>query len=198
MQARLTEPDVWVFGYGSLIWRPSFPFVERRKAWVRGFARRLWQGSDDHRGVPGALGRVATLVEDPNARVLGVAFRIAARDAEDVLAHLDHREKNGYQRHEVALLDEHGDAFANGVLFLAGPTNANFLGDAPLSDIATQIAHAVGPSGTNVEYVVELARALRALGEPDVHVEQIVEAVAERPTSGDGDAPGSIRYLDGS
>ena len=98
--------DAWVFGYGSLIWRPSFPFVERRRASIVGFARRLWQGSDDHRGVPGALGRVVTLVPMPGARCVGVAFRIAAPEVESVLAHLDHREKNGYERHHV---DLHGD-----------------------------------------------------------------------------------------
>ncbi len=174
--------DVWVFGYGSLIWRPSFPFVERRKTWVRGFARRLWQGSDDHRGVPGALGRVATLIAAPDARVFGVAFRIDARDVAEVLAHLDHREQNGYERHEVDLLDEQGDAFARGVLFLAGEHNENFLGPAPLSALVAQIASAVGPSGTNVEYVVELARALRELGQPDDHVDEIAAALVPTRT----------------
>jgi cation transport regulator ChaC len=165
--------DTWVFGYGSLIWRPSFPFAEKRRAFVRGWVRRLWQGSDDHRGVPGALGRVATLVSEPSAQVFGIAYRIAAPDVDDVLAHLDHREKNGYERHQVDLLDDDGTPFARGTLFLAGERNPNFLGPAPLDQIVGQIATAVGPSGPNTEYVLELARALRELGEPDPHVEEI-------------------------
>jgi cation transport regulator ChaC len=165
--------DVWVFGYGSLIWRPSFPFVERRRAWIRGWTRRLWQGSDDHRGVPGALGRVATLVESPEAKVLGVAYLIAGPEAPSVLTHLDHREKNGYERHEVDLLADDGTSFARGLLFIAGAHNPNFLGDAPLDRIVDQVARARGPSGPNTEYVVELARALRELGEPDPHLEEI-------------------------
>lgn len=169
--------DTWVFGYGSLIWRPTFPFEERRKAWISGFTRRLWQGSDDHRGVPGALGRVATLVSMRDARTVGVAFRIAGPKVPEVLDHLDWREKNGYERH---LVDLHGDddlPFARGVVFVAGATNPSFLGDAPLDAIVRQVATARGPSGDNREYVVELAKALRDLGHPDDHLESIVRAL---------------------
>lgn len=175
--------DVWIFGYGSLIWRPSFAYLERRKAWVRGFSRRLWQGSDDHRGVPGALGRVATLVEDPDARVVGVAFRVAGVLADEVLRALDHREKNGYVRHEVALLDDGGAPFASAILFVAGASNPNFLGPAPLEAMARQIASAAGPSGPNLEYVLELVRAIRALGEHDPHLEELAGALAATPTT---------------
>jgi cation transport protein ChaC len=169
--------DVWVFGYGSLIWRPSFPFVERRRATVMGFARRLWQGSDDHRGVPGALGRVVTLVPIANERCVGVAFRIAPPDVDDVLAHLDHREKNGYERHHVELFGDDGTVFGRGIVFVAGERNTNFLGDAPLDAIVRQVCASRGPSGDNVEYVIELARALRALDAHDDHIETIAAAL---------------------
>jgi cation transport regulator ChaC len=45
-----------VFGYGSLVWRPAFPHVERRPACLHGWARRFWQGSPDHRGARGRSG----------------------------------------------------------------------------------------------------------------------------------------------
>lgn len=168
--------SVWVFGYGSLIWRPSFPFVEKRRASIEGFTRRLWQGSDDHRGVPGALGRVVTLVAKPGEHCVGVAYRIADHEADAVLAHLDHREKNGYQRVTVDLHDENG-VFARGTVFVADPTNDNFLGDAPLEAIIHQVRTSRGPSGDNAEYVVELSRALRALDARDEHIDAIASAL---------------------
>lgn len=156
---------VWVFGYGSLISRPGFPFRERRLAWVNGWERRFWQGSHDHRGVPDAPGRVVTLAAVPGARCHGIAYRVDA----DVFTYLDHREKNGYSRVELQLYFTE-QQMTDGVVYIGKEGNTAYLGPAPLTEIAAQIRSSVGPSGANIDYLRELARALRQLRIHDEHI----------------------------
>lgn len=161
----------WIFGYGSLIWRPSFPAAERRRAALHGYARRFWQGSVDHRGTVEAPGRVVTLVEAPGEVCHGVAYRLEPQHEEEVLAHLDVREQNGYERLSLPLwLDPPAREPVQGLVYLAGPTNPAYLGPAPLEQIAQQVLVSRGPSGPNPEYVLRLAEALRELAIDDEHV----------------------------
>jgi cation transport regulator ChaC len=164
---------LWIFGYGSLLWRAEFPWVERRPATLRGFVRRFWQGSTDHRGVPGAPGRVVTLIEDTRALCHGAAYRIDPEHAPRVLDELDHRERGGYDRLDIAL-DLDGDP-ASGLTYVATPENHNYLGPAPLVEIAAQVRTACGPSGDNVEYVLRLAASLREMDHEDAHVFELEE-----------------------
>ena len=163
-----------IFGYGSLVWRPAFPYERRRRAALPGWSRRFWQGSTDHRGVPGAPGRVVTLVPERDALCWGVAYEIAAGETAAVLEALDVRERGGYERHDVALeLADDPDGPAEpgfGLVYLAGESNRNYLGPAPLERIAAQVREARGPSGANLEYVFRLAQALRELDAHDEHV----------------------------
>lgn len=165
----------WVFGYGSLIWRVDFPYHERCRATVRGWSRRFWQGSHDHRGVPHAPGRVVTLVREPDAVCVGAAYRVD----EAVFEHLDHREKNGYERVAVAmqLVREDGSeaGAVNGVTYIAPPGNLAYLGPADIDEMAAQIAQSRGPSGSNREYLFQLAAALNDLGVQDRHVQALIE-----------------------
>ena len=167
----MSQP-VWVFGYGSLIWRPDFPFLARRPAALRGFERRFWQGSHDHRGLPDAPGRVVTLIANGQATCRGMAYLIEP----NVFDHLDYREKNGYDRFDVELVFD--DCRGDGVVYIAPIDNHAFLGDAPLTEIAEQIHGSCGPSGHNVEHVTRLAEALRELDAHDPHVFELAAAVA--------------------
>ncbi len=169
---------LWVFGYGSLVWRPAFEHRRREPAAIRGWTRRFWQGSTDHRGVPGKPGRVVTLVPDADAVCWGMVYEVAPADRRAVLANLDHREKGGYARHEVAAELKSGER-VDALVYLATPDNANYLGEASLEVIAEQVRESVGPSGPNVEYVVELARALSAMGASDPHVEALARLVED-------------------
>jgi cation transport protein ChaC len=157
--------QVWLFGYGSLIYKADFPFLDRRPASIAGWTRRFWQGSHDHRGTPDAPGRVATLVPDTGAVCHGMAYLVTPEE----FAHLDYREKNGYLRVATCITFDDGNA-AEGLVYIAAGDNAAFLGAAPERTIAAQIASAAGPSGPNRDYLLALAQALREMGKPDDHV----------------------------
>lgn len=162
------QSEVWLFGYGSLIWKADFDYIERRPARISGWSRRFWQGSHDHRGTPEAPGRVVTLVADPSEQCAGMAYLISP----EVFDHLDRREKNGYLR-EIVTIEFTGDGSAQGLVYIAGPDNEAFLGAASEAEIARHIAMAKGPSGLNRDYFLQLADALRGLGESDDHIDHI-------------------------
>ncbi len=165
-RCQLNEDDqVWLFGYGSLIYLVDFPFVDTKAASIRGWSRRFWQGSHDHRGTVTNPGRVVTLIEEEAAVCGGMAYRVDA----SVFKQLDHREKNGYLRFSTELEFVDGSA-ASGLVYIATPENDAYLGDAPSEEMAAQIQIAEGPSGANREYLLDLAIALRDLGLQDDHV----------------------------
>ena len=163
---RVTQEEHWVFGYGSLIYKVDFPCLQREAATLRGWERRFWQGSHDHRGTPEAPGRVVTLIRSPAALCRGVAYRVEA----SVFEHLDYREKNGYERHRTRLYLDHREETVSGTFYVAAADNPAFLGDADDRELAAHIAASHGPSGSNADYLLELAAALRELGEHDEHV----------------------------
>lgn len=173
--------ETWIFGYGSLVWRPAFPFARREPACVLGYVRRFWQGSTDHRGVPGAPGRVVTLIDEAGARCWGMAYAVAPEHREQVLATLEHREQGGYTRLRLPLYGRDDAPLTDsGLVYVATPDNDNFLGPAPLQDIARQVLSASGPSGDNQQYVLELADAVRKLGAADPHLFELAELVRPR------------------
>ncbi|MCG8669330.1 MAG: gamma-glutamylcyclotransferase [Pseudomonadales bacterium] len=164
--------ELWLFAYGSILYKIDFDYLEKRPAHIIGWERKLWQGSHDHRGTPGSPGRVVTLIESPEQRCDGLAILITP----DVFEHLDIREKNGYLRTSVEIMFE-DKASREGLVYIADPDNTAFLGHATDEDIALQIVSSSGPSGSNTEYVLSLAEALRGLGAHDEHVYSIERSI---------------------
>ena len=117
-------------------------------------------------GNPDALPRVVTLIARAGSPCWGAAYLL---EDPGILEQLDHREQAGYERHQVDLGLRAGSA-VRGLTYVATAENANYLGPAPLDEIAEQVRRSAGPSGPNLEYVRRLADALRRLGAADPHV----------------------------
>ena len=167
---------MWIFGYGSLIWNPNFSYQVCRLARLDNWVRRFWQGSTDHRGVPGCPGRVVTLISELAGDCWGVAYKTDESSSQQVIDTLDYREKGGYHRESVKLKFIDGSTI-EGLVYVAGPDNSDYLGPASEADIVTQILSAQGPSGSNREYLNNLANSLRDLGVTDRHVFSIESKV---------------------
>jgi len=176
-----SNKGVWVFGYGSLIWRPGFSFQEKRLARVAGYERRFCQASHDHRGTPESPGRVVTLVAVEDSHCTGMAFKLS-EDVERVLQELEIREQDGYSR--VALpLTFQDETTADALAWIADSENPSWRGGEDLNAVAQIIAFASGPSGTNQDYLFELERMLGQLSISDHHIEELARAVRSQEGS---------------
>jgi cation transport regulator ChaC len=107
-----------------------------------------------------------------------MAYRVDSAAWPAIEAALDHREKAGYEHVRCALHLADGRA-VDGLVYIAGPTNPNFVGPAPMAEMAAQIRRCVGPSGPNIEYLQRLQQALVDMGAEDVHVAALAQAAEE-------------------
>jgi len=176
---------VYIFGYGSLIWRPGFPYLRKFDGYIRGWARYFWQGSTDHRGTPEAPGRVVTLVKDAHgaaqSETWGTVYCVPEEEAEVILKNLDYREKGGYTREDVDVYirGQTEPVVQKAILYIATQRNVNFIGETPVQLIAEQIYKCVGPSGPNIDYLLNLADSMRRMNVHDEHVFELEQIVRD-------------------
>lgn len=176
--------ETWVFGYGSLIWRPGFEWAERRLATLPGFRRAFCMASIRYRGTPEAPGLVLALDEDPGAACTGVAYRVSAETSAATVAYLRERELISYayheQRHPVALAD---GPQVEAICYVVDRAHAQYRGGLSLDQQAAVIAEAVGPMGPNAEYLHNTIDGLAALGLADPDLDRLAEMVRRRMDS---------------
>ena len=176
---------IWIFGYGSLVWNPGFSFEQSQAGYIRGWARRFYQGSTDHRGIPGSPGRVATLVAEAQSVCWGVAYQVVGEPLASIFSYLDKREQGGFRRHQVDFYPRTGPAAApapsvtTAAVYIARDDNPHYLGPASVPEMARHIFHAKGPSGSNRDYLLRLAESLRGLGITDAHVTELERHVRQ-------------------
>ncbi|XP_027092378.2 gamma-glutamylcyclotransferase 2-3 isoform X3 [Coffea arabica] len=143
---------MWVFGYGSLIWKTGFHYDDRLVGFIKGYRRVFYQGSTDHRGTPDFPGRTVTL-----------------EPAEGEVCYLEVREKQYDQKAHVDIFSDRAatvPAVSGVLIYIASADqklNRNYLGPASLQEIANQIVRAEGPSGPNRDYLFQLEKALTLL-----------------------------------
>jgi len=168
--------DLWVFGYGSLMWRPGFPFQERRHASVRGYHRSLCVLSHVHRGTPERPGLVLGL--DRGGCCHGVAFRVAAAEAEATLSYLREREQVTavyLERHLAARLDDGRRLSA--VAYVVDRAHPQYAGRLSDEDLVRFVAQGRGVSGANPDYVRSTHEHLLEMGVVDPTLQRIVRAL---------------------
>jgi len=171
--------DFWVFGYGSLMWRPGFAHVQTERARLHGFRRSLCVRSFVHRGTPERPGLVLGL--DRGGSCVGLAFRVPMDLRDEVLAYLRGRElvTSVYKERLLpARLDHGGTVMA--IAYVVDRAHGQYAGGLDEEDAAGIVTGAVGQSGGNEDYVVNTVEHMKALGIRD----HWLEGVARRLRGG--------------
>ena len=169
-----SHEDLWVFGYGSLMWRPGFEFLEQMPARLIGEHRALCVYSFDHRGTPERPGLVLGL--DRGGACRGIAFRVAARRRDDVIGYLRGREQTTHVYREVmrsvSLENEPRDRVA-ALAYVVDRGHVQYAGRLSLADQLRYVRQGHGRSGNNRDYVLETVRSIEAQGFRDPQLHQL-------------------------
>jgi cation transport protein ChaC len=165
--------DLWVFGYGSLMWRPGFDAVERVPARLMGLHRALCVFSFVHRGTPEKPGLVLGL--DRGGMCRGIAYRVAAAKRDSTIAYLRGREQVTSVYLETVRrieLEDEARRQVRALAYIVDRGHVQYAGRLTVEQSVHYVRQGHGRSGNNRDYVIETVRALEALGyrETDLHL----------------------------
>ena len=174
--------DLWVFGYGSLIWRPGFEYAERVPAHIVGLHRSLCVYSFDHRGTPETPGLVLGL--DFGGACRGIAYRVTAKQRTTTLKYLREREQTTAVYRETMhniFLAGTPERLVNALCYVADRGHAQYAGRLTHDRQLHIIRQARGRSGNNRDYVLETVKALEALDILDHDLQVLAERLKGSP-----------------
>jgi glutathione-specific gamma-glutamylcyclotransferase len=191
--------DLWVFGYGSLMWRPGFAYEEAQHARLTGYRRCFCIYSVHHRGTRERPGLVLGL--DRGGACEGIAYRVAAANAAETRNYLRAREQvNGVYREAhvpVQLITgAHREVLA--LTYIVERAHPNYAGQLPLARQARLIHGSRGYSGANLDYLISTLRHLAELGIRERELERLPVAIgphAARFPDGKSETPHAAAFV---
>jgi len=174
---------LWVFGYGSLMWRPGFDHDASGPALLRGYHRRLCVTSRHHRGTVERPGLVMGL--DRGGACRGMAYRVPDGEAAATVAYLDEREIAHYPIYRRAVVPvrvmlEDGPVTVPALTYVVDRANPDYAGHLSVEEQAVIVAGATGLSGPNPDYVASTVAQIRALGLRDARLEAVLALLDRR------------------
>lgn len=177
--------DFWVFGYGSLMWRPGFDYAEAVRGRLFGFHRSLCIYSYVHRGTPERPGLVLGL--DRGGSCTGMVFRVDRRDHDVVMAGLRERElvTNVYIERQLPVHLPTGKRIV-AVCYIADRRHEQFAGSLSAGVAAQRVSVSRGQSGHNVDYVASTLTHLQEMKIRDHWLEDVAERMSPPGTSATG------------
>jgi cation transport protein ChaC len=172
--AELSREDLWVFGYGSLMWRPGFEFIEQVPARLIGEHRALCVYSFDHRGTPEKPGLVLGL--DRGGACRGIAFRVSAGLRDHTIEYLRSREQTTNVYREVmrsVWLENEARQRVSALAYVVDRGHVQYAGRLSLAEQLRYVQQGHGRSGNNRDYVLSTVKSIEAQGFRDPQLHQL-------------------------